>query len=249
MTESEHMSLLTEKLQAEAATATAPKRALIVSGADRYADPWHPFAQTSARLAEILRSQNLTVEIAEDVDNDLAALTIDDPDLLVLNLGDPAHAGSSDPGAEQLAREGLLAYLARGRPLFISHVTLTSFGSVPEWAGIAGAMWVRGRSFHPPYGRARIHVHADSHPIVAGIDDFELDDERYTDLEVLPDVVPLASHEHEGREQPLIWARKHGTARVVYDALGHDAASYEAAPHREIVTRAAQWLLEEEGAK
>ncbi|MCH3150478.1 ThuA domain-containing protein, partial [Listeria monocytogenes] len=66
---------------------------------------------------------------------------------------------------------------------------------------------------------------------------------RYTDLRVQPDVVALASHEHEGREHPLIWARSYGNARIVYDALGHDTASYEAETHREILRRAVDWLL------
>lgn len=29
-------------------------RALILSGAGRYADPWHPYAETSARLASLV---------------------------------------------------------------------------------------------------------------------------------------------------------------------------------------------------
>jgi hypothetical protein len=28
----------------------------------------------------------------------------------------------------------------------------------------------------------------------------------------------------------------------VYDALGHDVRSYESAPHRELLTRALDWL-------
>lgn len=218
-------------------------RALILSGAGRYADPWHPFAETSAALAGLLRESGLDVEVSEDVDARMAALTHDDPDLLVLNLGDPALTGTPDAPAERRGRDGLLAYLARGRPLLVSHVTSTSLRGIPEWEGVLGAVWVRGTSFHPDYGLARIHVHPDRHPITAGLADFEVEDERYTDLRVLPDVVALASHEHEGREHLLIWARSYGNARIVYDALGHDTASYEAETHREILRRAVDWLL------
>lgn len=221
-------------------------RALILSGAGRYADPWHPFDATSGRLADILRGEGIDVEVSGEVDARLASLSAPgdrDPDLLVLNIGDPALAGREDPEAEALGREGLLAYLGRGRPLLVSHVSATSLRGLPEWEAILGALWVRGVSFHPEYGRARIHVPVSSHPIVAGLADFEVDDERYTDLRVAPDVVALASHEHGGREHPLLWARTYGTARVVYDALGHDAASYDSPVHREIVARAARWLL------
>lgn len=222
-------------------------RALILSGAGRYADPWHPFPETSERLAGILRSEGLEVEISEDVDARMAALASDGPesrpDLLVLNIGDPALTGTPDPEAERRGRDGLLAYLAAGRPLLASHVTSTSLRGVPEWEGILGGVWVRGTTFHPDYGPARIHVHADRGPIVAGLDDFDVTDERYTDLRVQPDVVALASHEHDGVAHPLMWAREYGRAKVFYDALGHDAASYEAETHREILRRAVRWLL------
>lgn len=226
-------------------------RALILSGAGRYADPWHPFPQTSARLADILREAGFDVEVSEAVDARMAALThpddghdgLDtDPDLLVLNIGDPALTGTPDPEAEALGRAGLLAYLERGGRLLASHVSSTSLRGIPEWEDILGGVWVRGATFHPDYGRARIHVHPEQHEVVAGLGDFEVDDERYTDLRVATDVVPLASHEHEGREHPLIWARTYGPARVFYDALGHDGASYDSATHREILRRASLWL-------
>jgi type 1 glutamine amidotransferase len=98
---------------------------------------------------------------------------------------------------------------------------------------------------HPDYDRARIRVETDAHPIVAGIRDFEVDDERYSFLRVDPAVRGLAWHEHDGRRHPLLWAREHGPARVVYDALGHDAASYDSPEHRGIVARSARWLLGE----
>ncbi|WP_223694308.1 ThuA domain-containing protein [Leifsonia poae] len=84
----------------------------------------------------------------------------------------------------------------------------------------------------------------DRHPIVAGLGDFEVDDERYTYLRTAPDLVPLATHEHEGVEYPLLWARTYGDARIVYDALGHDAASFASPTHRTIIARAAHWLTD-----
>lgn len=218
-------------------------RALILSGGGRYADPWHPFAETSARLAELLRGQGLDVEVSEEVDARMAALTTDDPDLLVLNVGDPAHTGTPDPEAEARGRAGLLAHLERGRPLLVSHVTSTSLRGVPEWEAILGGVWVRDTSFHPDYGPATIRVHADRDPIVAGLGDFAVTDERYTDLRIDPAVEALATHEHDGREHPLIWTRRYGDAKVFYDALGHDAASYDAPEHREILERAVRWLV------
>jgi type 1 glutamine amidotransferase len=221
------------------------QRALILSGAGRYADPWHPFAETSARLAGILRDEGFDVEISEDVDARMAALSGPDaPDLLVLNIGDPGNTAPEhpEPVAERKGRDGLLAYLANARPLLAMHVTSTSLHGIPEWEGILGGVWARGTTMHPDYGPAHIRVHPDAHPIVAGLADFEVQDERYTYLRTQPGLVPLASHEHDGAEHPLLWARTYGDARVVYDALGHDTASYDSETHRVIVARAARWL-------
>ena len=83
----------------------------------------------------------------------------------------------------------------------------------------------------------------DAHPITAGIRDFELNDERYSKLRVSPDSEQLAWHEFEGDRHPVLWAHRHGDARIVYDALGHDAASYDSPEHRAILRNAVAWLL------
>jgi len=229
-----------------------PSHALIVSGSGRYADPWHPFAATSARVAEVLEGVGIAPTVTEDVDAALAALPGTAPDLLVVSIGapdGPAPEGGDhapgDPAVDAAARAGLLAHLAAGRPLLALHVSSTSLAFVPEWEAILGGIWVRGTTMHPDYDRARIRVETDAHPIVAGVRDFEVDDERYSFLRVGPAVHALAWHEHDGRRHPLLWAREYGAARVVYDALGHDAASYDAPEARELIARSARWLLGE----
>ena len=146
-------------------------------------------------------------------------------------------------GTDAATRDGLLSYLDRGGRLLALHVTSTSFGFVPEWESALGGIWVRGTSMHPPYSPASIEVATDAHPIVAGIHDFNVDDERYSYLRVSPRATGLAWHEHEAARHPVLWAYERGASRVVYDALGHDAASYDAPEHRAIVVQAAAWLL------
>lgn len=83
-----------------------------------------------------------------------------------------------------------------------------------------------------------MRVHGE-HPVVDGLRDFDVVDEVYSDLDVLPDVEPLAS----SNGQPLIWARPVRRGRVFYDALGHDTRSYDNEVHRTLLQRAALWLL------
>jgi type 1 glutamine amidotransferase len=224
--------------------------ALLLSGSGRYADPWHPFAVTSERIAEVLDAAGIATTVTEDVDGALAALPRTAPPLLVVNIGAPdapyPDGAEPDPVASTVdaaSRAGLLAHLAAGRPLLALHVSSTSLPFVPEWEGILGGIWVRGTTMHPDYGRAHIHVETDAHPIVAGVHDFDVDDERYAFLRVAPGVRGLAWHDHDGARHPLLWTHRSGTARVVYDALGHDAASYDSPERRELLARSAHWLL------
>lgn len=235
---------------------TAPQ-ALILSGSGRYADPWHPFAETSAALAGILAEAGFGVETADDVDAALAGLAgpcaADRgkegprtehpglPDLLVVNVGLPRD-GNPSPGTPEAAA-GLRRWLADGRPLLVSHSSSTSFLDSPEWEDALGGRWIRGTSMHPEYGRAAIHVVPESGALVAGIGDFELMDERYSYLQTAPGITVHATHTHEHREHPVMWSLNRGGGRTFFDALGHDAASYESPEHRELLLRAIAWLM------
>lgn len=226
--------------------------ALLLSGTGRYADPWHPFAETSAAVASLLQDHGPTVNIADEVDTALASFQDSAawPDLLVVNVGLPRDGGTA-PGTEE-ARAGMDAWVAGGRPLLALHSSSTSFTDSDSWEKALGGHWVRGVSMHPEYGAAHILLEG-SFPV--GVPDFTLDDERYSWLRTSPDVMVHARHEHEGHLHPLIWSlerpleRKTGretgdaTARSFYDALGHDAASYQSPEHRELLTRAVDWLL------
>ena len=227
-------------------------RALLLSGGGRYADPWHPFGETSAHLAAVLADRGLDVVTRDDVDATLAGLCDRGawPDLLVLNVGQPRD-GSPAPAPGPPA-EGFTGYLRSGRPLLGVHSSATSFDGFDPWEERLGGRWVHGVSMHPEHGSARVHVLPGRHPVVAGLADFETLDERYTHLRVGPDVVAVAEHDHEGERHPLVWVREGpggggtgggATARTAYDALGHDARGYDSPEHLELLGRLVRWLL------
>jgi uncharacterized protein len=209
-------------------------RSLILSGGGEYRDPWHPFAATSKRLAGLLRTLGHEVEVSESVAGRVGDLH--GWDLVVVN----AAAG---PDADiSAAAAGLRAALERGVGVLAVHVGACTLLRLPTWESVTGAAWVSGRSMHPKAGPCRIITYPGRHPICAPIADFDIVDERYAYLRIAPDVVPLAAHEHEGEVHPVLWARILGRSRVVTDTLGHDERSYDSAPHRQLIARAAQWL-------
>jgi type 1 glutamine amidotransferase len=101
---------------------------------------------------------------------------------------------------------------------------------------------------HPEYGPAAIHILPGSGPLVAGIPDFTLPDERYSWLRTAPGITVHATHTHEAVEHPVMWSfertpsGQEAAGRTFYDALGHDAASYGSAQHLELLRRALAWL-------
>jgi type 1 glutamine amidotransferase len=236
-------------------------KALLLSGVGRYADPWHPFAETSAALAALLREAGFDVEIPDDVDAALEGLNAavpkqpgsdqpdsDRPDLLVVNVGLPRD-GNPSPGTPGAAR-GLRRWLDDGGPLLACHVSSTTFLDFPKWEEAVGGRWIRGTSMHPDYGLAEIQVDRDSARLATGIPDFTVMDERYSWLRTVPGISVHATHQHDGARHPLVWSLTRGPgspagmeARSFYDGLGHDAASFESDEHRELLRRAIAWLV------
>lgn len=60
-----------------------------------------------------------------------------------------------------------------------------------------------------------------SNPITAGLKDFAHKDEFYYNLQMEPDVRPLATIEYEGETWPIAWTRTYGKGRVFHTPLGH----------------------------
>jgi len=215
---------------------------LIVSGGGDFTDPWHPFEATSELLRDLLADEGHEATVTTEVIRTLTALgdtaDADLPELVVINAGNAERPTAGDDDAIA----GLERYLATGRPLLVMHVATTAFPEVDAWEEIVGGRWVRGTTMHPDWDHGTVHVATDAHPIVAGIHDFAIWDERYSYLRVGAGIVPLATQEHDGIEHPILWAKHYGGARVVYDALGHEPRSYESEPHRQILRNAAAWL-------
>jgi len=135
------------------------------------------------------------------------------------------------------------------------HTASLCFDDWEGWKDVLGAVWMWGRSHHPPYGRVEVTPTATGHEITAGLGAFELNDEVYSGLELTSGIQPLLTatpcstpSENNRSAAPVLWARSFGRGRVVYDALGHDRSSLEHPIHGHILARSARWLRGEAGA-
>lgn len=70
-------------------------------------------------------------------------------------------------------------------------------------------------------GHFHVKIVETSNPIVRGISDFEIDDELYYHLQMLPDIKPIATIEYEGTAWPVAWTNTFGKGRVFHTTMGH----------------------------
>lgn len=209
--------------------------AVLLSGGGDFVDPWHPFAETAALIAEVLAELDVRTKVVDTAAAFAAALGSGARLAVVQASNDFAptpHDG--------VVIDALATHLGAGRPLLAVHSAACLFVDRPEWERMLGGRWVPELSYHPELGPARASLAP--HPITEGLAEVEVVDERYTALRVSPDAEVLAWHEEAGARHPLAWAR-HGDARVVYDALGHDARSYESPTRRALLAAEVRWLL------
>ena len=219
-------------------------RQLIISGG------WaHPFDRTAPFLADVLRPAGFESTIAHDVD-EAAQLMADGPFDLVTVYG--CWFGMADARYEtvrsewarstpEALRSGIDAHVAAGRGVLALHTAPICFDDWPQWSHIVGGAWNWQRSWHPQPDSMRVEP-VGGHPIVHEIAPFDVFDERYTDLDVSPEVEVIAWTVSDDR-QPALWTHTVGTARVVYDSLGHDERSLGHDDHAVVLRRCTRWAM------
>jgi uncharacterized protein len=215
----------------------------------------HDFAATAGALADMLSEGGHTVDLLDDPDVAAERLRTMPYDALVVNalrwrMAEPAYDtwraawAYSTPAA---TRDAIAGFVADGGGLVGNHTASICFDDWPGWRDVLGGAWRWGHSGHPPYGPVEVTM-VPPHPVVDGLPGVvRLDDEVYTDLDVL-DAVRVLAHAAPAasgaRPQPVVWAHTYGAGRVVYDGLGHDAASLEDPYHARLLGQAIAWVAQ-----
>ena len=213
---------------------------------------FHPFEDASAALAKVMGQAGIQSDITLDVEDGLAS--IGSYDLLTIfalrwrMLNHEKYVPYRDEWAFELSSKGqqaITSHVQKGGGLLALHTASICFDTWPEWRDVLGGIWVWDQTFHPPLGTISVEPTAHKHAIISEAQRFALYDEVYHNLERSPDTVPLLKAQVEDSEESHIvgWSHTFGEGRVVYDALGHDAASIEHTDHAQFLRRAALWVL------
>ena len=169
------------------------------------------------------------------VDNDLSCLeapNLDPYELIVFY-----HTVGTITDAQ---KNGLLNWVASGKPYVGIHSAADSFRGCPEYRAMVGGHFVT----HPSYREYQVSVVDPEHPITEGLNEFLVTDEQYiTDYD--PRVNVLASALWKGTAMPVAWTKKWGEGTIYYLALGHDPKACQAEVFAKLLVRGAKWAFEQ----
>ncbi len=216
-------------------TVAEPLRVLIVTGQDIVAHDWRT---TGPALRAILeRGKQCEARVVEDPDI-LATDLIFDYQVVVL------HFYNERPLPREAEARANLSRFVRdeGRGLVLVHFASGAFGDWEGFGELAGMVWDKVNT-HDPRGPFEVRLLGEGHPIVAGLETFEADDELYTGLEQRREVEVLAVARSKvtGQDHPMAFAFHSGRGRVFHTPLGHDVKALQQPGVSELLVRGCLW--------
>jgi len=149
---------------------------------------------------------------------------------------------------EQKAR--IKGLIERGIGIVAMHHSIVNYQSWPEFERIIGGTYpepadkrghVTEKLGYEHDVDVPVKILAKDHPITAGLDDFELNDEIYWGFRTSTDVTPFITTTHPKSGKPLAWARMEGKSRVAYIQLGHGPTAFKNENFRRLVANAIGW--------
>lgn len=209
-------------------------RALILQGGLALHRP----EETSALLAQELRTAGLEVDVVSDLavlaDRGRMAAT----DLLVLNwhMGDLNWRLGSVSGDEI---SGLIGAVEGGCGLAGIHAGMgDAFRNEVAFQFVVGGQWVAHPGDDGVEYRVRI-VDRES-PVTRSVEDFTVVSEKYY-MHVDPAIHVLATTRFGATEMPVAWTTTYGRGRVFYCSLGHTPAIVAMPPVLRLVGQGLRW--------
>jgi len=147
-------------------------------------------------------------------------------------------------------QESYIRLLKKSASMIFLHHSLVSYQNWPEFIKIVGGQYhtqpivVNGDSLKASYEHdvnILVKVEDKTHPVTRGIRDFEIVDEVYGGVEILPDVKPLLSTTHPKSMPYLAWINRYGNSDVIYIQLGHGPSGYSNPKFRKLIQQAIEW--------
>lgn len=203
----------------------APRALLLMGQATGGDRQFHNQPEHWGLLAGILRTADLAAAVITDDLADLTPANLARFDVLV-NFSTDLVGTDEQLGA-------LLGAVEAGAGFVGLHAANATFRASDSYAAMVGSRFAR----HPPIKRFAIEILDRNHPVTAGLESFEVEDERYELKDEATDVRVLARAEGHAS----VYVRQHRRGRVCYIAPGHDRRTLELPQYAQLVRQAIAW--------
>ena len=231
-------------------------KALILTGNNH---PMHPWKETTPLIKKALEmSGDIHVDISTNI-NDLGQYDLRDYSLLVFNYAnweepDPLWDASKRAFLDYAEHGGSLMFIHFANGAF--HFSLPGAGESdwPEYRRFCRRVWDHnGGSTHDSYGNFLVNIAEPDHFITRELKSFSIEDELYYNQKGEEPIKVLLSARSKdtGIEEPQAWVYEVPSVngyptRVFQTVLGHDTVSLSNPGMQQVLSRAANWLVEGE---
>ena len=150
-------------------------------------------------------------------------------------------------------KQAYYSLLEKGIGMVFMHHALVSYQDWPEFTGIIGGKYKKPR-FEGDTSNLSDFKHDiqmriitnPKHEITANIPDFDIHDEGYMNIDVIPTVTPILTTDHPYSDNLVGWVHTVNNSRVVYLMPGHDKHGLTNESYLKIIFNAINWVVPSE---
>jgi type 1 glutamine amidotransferase len=203
---------------------------------------WHDFAGFTQVMQSLFEAQGCRLAVTDDL-NVLTQLDRQGCDLLLNYTCLFKHRpGYDDHGPEKFTTDqvaGLTTWVQAGGGFLAVHASTSMGDSGPELGKLIGGVFLS----HPEPFKFTVLPLFGEHPITAGIQAFQIQDEFYLQ-KYDPAVQIHMVAEYQNVAYPMVWSRSEGRGRVAHIAPGHFPEVWNHHVYQQLLLQTAGWLVQ-----
>jgi type 1 glutamine amidotransferase len=154
----------------------------------------------------------------------------------------PEQTGLWNPEAKQALQD----FIRKGGGFVCIHAASATHYDWSAYLQITGGRW-GDKTHHGAIHNFKVHISQSEHPITKGMQDFEIRDELWVDMECDPAAKALCVARAEeytstpDKSDPVVIVTRYGKGRGVYLVLGHDTQAMSDTDWQTLLLRGTKW--------
>ena len=189
----------------------------------------HDSARFEPMLAKAIESEGFHFTYTPDP-NDLNAANLAKYDALLIY----ANHTTITPDQER----ALLDFVESGKGFLPIHCASFCFQNSPAYIALVGAQFLKHGT-----GEFTATIVQPNHPVLDGIQPFQVWDETYVHTKINPDKTVLMERVDDSGREPWTWVREQKKGRVFYTAYGHDERVWGHPMFQRLVRNGILWAV------